>query len=373
MQASLFVFILLFSFSGWPKSPLRAVCDDKETEFLKKAVTIQDLEKSICRLVNFKSATASIQDLSYSVLEIVTKYKEENKDQTNWRENQELDHAVRNLTAAVTQAGRSQSPKNKGPLASAMYNLTKKYGSFEQRNADRTGYLDALRKTTLLTNSGRKVYACFANSDKNFKPGHFTDEHSKDESNVPPPLGYGGGMGFMVFPEEEKNIDGLWEKAIVFNFKSDPIFALLSLQHEFKHACNADQAIKCAKKRVISTDHDASCDQEAAIDELQAYKFDTEALLEMAKSAPELVCSLSMISNSFGKVPVRRSDFQASYDELMQNGYFVDHLIKYYLETGTYSSENSFYETSTNGQKKIRSDFLKKIEDAGFFYKAAPP
>lgn len=361
---------------GWTRSPIRDVCGDAETETLKKAETVDDLEKSICRAVNFKSATASIRDLSKSVLEIVTKYKSENKDQTKWRENQELDFAVRNLAAAVTQAGRAQPPKSKSPLAKAMYDLTRKFGSWEQRKANEDGYLAALKKTMLMTKVGREVYACFSRNDgKNLLAGTLAEDPAHEiERNKPPPLGYGGEMTFVVYPNDETKLDGKWQKLLLFDWKSDPLTALQSIQHEFKHSCRAQEQLLCQKKAMKSKSlADAECDQESAVDELRAYKFDTQVFQELAKEAPELVCSVTILSESFGGIPVRMSDFQASYDEKIQEGRFIEHIIKFYVDIEKLSSEDSFFETDANGQKKLRPDFLKKIKDAGFNYPTSQP
>ncbi|WP_413288330.1 hypothetical protein [Bdellovibrio sp. HCB337] len=361
-----FLFAFILGSAAWAKSPIRDVCGDTSTTSLKRAETIEDLEEVVCRTASSTNTSTSIIDLSKSVLGIIEKIKNGNADPKKWRENQELEFAVQNLAESIKQAGRSEAPREQTPLGEALYDLTKDYGSWQQRTADKSGYIAALKKAILLTKTGNEVYPCFSRTEGNrFLPGVLGDDGDEQEANKAPHPGYGGSMAFVTYPADRSNINGPWEKVLVFDWKMDPINAVIAVQHEFKHSCGSVEHVKC-QKEILRTRNRGACDQAFAIDELKAYKFESEVTLELAKAAPELVCSTAFVSASYGGVPIRATDFDASNEEKIEDGTFADHLLSLYLKFGHLSSEDSFYEKTPDGGKKLRPDFIQKMKDAGF-------
>jgi len=367
MRYGCFLFIYLLSFPLWAKSPIREACGDSATSALEKAETIDDLKSSICRFMSPQHTSKSVIGLSKSVLAMVEKVKKENNDPKKWQENQDLENAIRNLAEAVKQAGRKTPPKNNSPLGAALNDLTKKYGTWPQRMADQNGYVAALKKAVLMTKKGPEVFSCFSRTDgTNIKPAGVV-EFPEDEADQkkPPPKAYGGTMAFVAYPMDEANPKGDWGKSLVFDWKADPMSAVTGLQHELKHACNATEHVSCQKKALEHQDM-TECDQLTAVDELRAYKFESEEFLELAKASPELVCSTSLVSLAYGKIPVRLADFIASNEEKIADGSFVNHIVPFYIQQQSLTSESSFYEKTADGKKKWRADFLKRMKDAGF-------
>lgn len=365
----IFFLLSLLCTSALSVSSIRQICNDSNSTPLKKVNSLDDLRTAVCRITSTKGNSEQATQLGQRIFDIITKLKQNSNAEKNWRENQELDLAMRLFADRLSSKESLDTNDPKVPLRQSLRTLAAKYGTWEQRQADGAGYFKNLKEALLHTSEGKRLHACFSGPEKNgIKPGvifEAVDPNNPNARPQKPPLGYGGTMSFAVVPDEtnsKKLVRGL-----EFDYGMSPTNALLGLIHEFQHSCNVHQHSQCSVDPPNKEFSD-SCDHESLIDEARAYKVEAQMYKELAQASPKLMCSQIVVSQSYGKTPVSIYDFIASYDEKIESGDFFSHLIPVYVESGQYQSNKAFYENSnaTNSKTKFRSDFVEKVRKAGF-------
>lgn len=221
------------------KTSVKDLCSIKDS-IIRRATTLEDLRLAVCQVQDRFPDQASIRAKGEDVLTVLRKLNAPDPDGFPSlgnvyleMEEEELDQSLDAFAVAL----REQQPRKNfessstHPVALALKDLDKKYGTSEARWADPQGYMKAMTDVLAKTVTGKKAIECFYKKD-NPKIRQSVFKFKKKED----PGSSSAAATFGLEPTSEDPT--VYDKVATMGLELSPFENLPFLAHEMQHACD---------------------------------------------------------------------------------------------------------------------------------------
>ncbi|NDG84462.1 MAG: hypothetical protein EBX52_05405 [Proteobacteria bacterium] len=247
-------------------------------------------------------------------------------------------------------------------LEVAVRNLQKKYPTRSSRAASAESYLADLEKVLTLTDSGKRLLACFkAPADPTvFKSGH----QYLSPREAAAIYGYKG-AGTMSYVGL-KDRSGKRTKSIIYDLDSSPLVALFLLAHEMQHGCDAESVARNADqwRATVKTGSESAgkrtYDLNALSLEARGYLAAELTFEEFAKKIPHQVCNQAYVSSFYDGEVLTLADYYGYIQNTIESGEFSRWQALDYAESGLYDFD-SVLEQGVSGAPLLKSSVKSKV------------
>jgi hypothetical protein len=227
------------------------------------------------------------------------------------------------------------------------------FSTAAKRKANSDSYFKAIRNVIQHTSFGASLIGCLEdNSDARFSPNtEFVVMDSLD--------GLTASFEYIKDQSTKK-----YTRYIEMVSSESPMAAITFVAHEMKHSCNASKMLT-AELNGASRE---TMDQIVLVDEVKAYKFQSEFFLDLAEQAPGLVCESDPVPSKLFSGRFTMQDLCAEIHDAVNEGTFYKNIIKAYVPVGNFESDASFYQpsdTESASDKKLRSEVIQQFEAEG--------
>ena len=351
--------LILFSFfcgmTASGESSIRKSCI--QARKLKMVTSSADLRNVVCDLRRDYAAEAPVQALANQLLAVL----EKGKDLKAWETDPQIKVSLRSLTRALNEVAESAPIVSDTPLTLALAKHLDRWGDPQARvlKENFVAYIQSVDEVVRMTRTGREVTDCFKQTR-----GPLLSR--TEVLAFPPDLAErGASMAFKIRPDSAQ--PGKYISTVLFNPAIPVIAALFYYVHEMKHGCNAPHYASREATREPSERQRDEFSQEHAVDELRAYRANVEFFKELSAGAPELVCNEFFTSDLFGTQVISTAEYNATIDEMIQDGTFPKHILAVYASLQAIRPQGIFQLNSEGKAKpELRPEVMQKLEDEGF-------